>query len=253
MRCTVKIFSILFLIGWCTHTKANENALWDSANAAYAKANYTKAVLLYDSILKSGNVAPEVYYNLGNAYYKSNNISKAILNYERAIKIEPHNDDFNFNLKLANQKIEDKIDAAPQLFLTQWKNSLVDLMAESGWATWCILSLVIALALLGLFIVSRHSGFKQLGFFGAAVFFSISISSFFLAKNKYNLTINGSEAIITASSVTITGSPTDKSTKLFILHEGTKVNITEEENEWCEIKIANGNTGWIKKTQLERI
>lgn len=246
--------AVAFFISFCLSTKANQaNALWDSANTAYSQANYSKAVALYDSILKSGMVAPEVYYNIGNAYYKSNNLAKAILNYERAVKIDPANEDFIFNLKLANQKIEDKIDAAPQLFLTQWKNAIVDLMSESGWSKWCIITLVVALGLLGVFIVSQKSILKQLGFFGAVMFFVISLSSLFIAKHKYTITVNGSEAIITAASTTITAAPTEKGTKLFILHEGTKVSVTEESDAWYEIKIANGNTGWIKKTQLEKI
>ncbi len=67
------------------------------------------------------------------------------------------------------------------------------------------------------------------------------------------MSVNGNTAIITAQSITVTGSPNEKGTKLFILHEGTKVNVTQEDLDWVEIKIANGNTGWIKHSQLEKI
>lgn len=249
-----KFIVVLIFLFASVGLNANEShELWDSANAAYSKGAYTKAAMLYDSIIKDGRVAPELYFNLGNAYYKSNNIALAILNYERAVKMQPDNEDYNFNLKLANQRIEDKIDIAPQLFLTQWKNSLLNLMSESGWSLWCIVSIIIALVLFGLFITSYSSGLKQLGFFGGVLFICVGIASFFLAKNKYDNTINSSQAIVTAPSITVTGSPSDKGTKLFILHEGTKVNVSGEEDEWIEISIANGNTGWIKKTQLEKI
>ncbi|MGM3047353.1 tetratricopeptide repeat protein, partial [Bacillus cereus group sp. BC303] len=81
-------------------------------------------------MLAGGQEAGDVYFNLGNAYYKSNNIALAILNYERAVKLNPDNEDYQFNLKLANQRIEDKIDEAPQLFLTEWKNGIAGLMTE---------------------------------------------------------------------------------------------------------------------------
>ena len=81
----------------------------------------------------------------------------------------------------------------------------------------------------------------------------ISIFTFFIAQNKYNRTKNSREAIITSAAITVTGSPSDKGTKLFILHEGTKVAITHEDEAWAEIYIANGNTGWIKKTELQKI
>ncbi len=250
----LKFYVLTFLSVLCSFVNANENiALLDSANIAYSKAEYNKAARLYDSIIKSGLEAPEIYFNMGNAYYKSNNIALAILNYERALKLNPGNEDFNFNLKLANQRIEDKIDAAPQLFLTQWKNSIVDLMTEKFWSKLCILLVIASLLLFALFITTQHRGLKQSGFFGGSILIILSVTIFFVARHKYYLTINGTEAIITSPSITVTGSPNEKGTKLFILHEGTKVNITQQDSSWVEIKIANGNTGWIKSYQLERI
>ncbi len=250
----LKILFVLFFVTLFSFVKASEgNVLLDSATAAYSKGEYGKAAKFYETILAGGQVAPEVYFNLGNAYYKSNNIALAILNYERAVKLEPDNEDFNFNLKLANQRIEDKIDEAPQMFLTQWKNGVVHLMTEKGWSQLCIVLILLSLALFALFIAAQQKMLKQLGFFGGVVLAILSISVFFIAKHKYNLTINGREAVITAPSITVTGSPSEKGTKLFIIHEGTKVNITQEDTGWTEIKIANGNTGWIKGSQLERI
>jgi|ERR1019366_4907010 tetratricopeptide (TPR) repeat protein len=248
-----KIIVIIFLL-YSSSGKANENiSIIDSANNQYSKSNYENAVKLYESIIDKGLEAPELYFNLGNAYYKSNNIAYAILNYERAKKLNPNDEDINVNLKLANQKIEDKIDAAPQLFLTEWKNGFIHIMTEKGWSIVCILSVVIALLLFAIYISTTNRSLKQMGFFGGSIFIILSVFLFFIAKEKYNLTKYSSDAIITAASVTATGSPNDKGTKLFILHEGTKVSITQEDNDWTEIKIANGNVGWIKSKNLTAI
>ncbi len=250
----LKLFLILLFTILYSFVNANtNNLLLDSANSAYSKADYSKAAKLYENILSNGQEAPEVYFNLGNAYYKTNNIAFAILNYERALKLEPDNEDFNFNLKLANQKTEDKIDAAPQLFLNQWKNGLVELMTEKGWSQMCILLICISLILFAMYITMRKRGLKQLGFFGGTTLVILSIITFFIAQHKYNITKNNSEAIITSPSITVTGSPNEKGTKLFILHAGTKVNVTQEDVSWAEIKIANGNTGWIKISELQKI
>lgn len=250
----LRIFSFLLVITLCpVMCVAGSNPLLDSASVAYAKGEYTKAVKFYETILAGGQEASDVYFNLGNSYYKSNNIAFAILNYERAIKLNPDNEDYNFNLKLANQRIEDKIDEAPQLFLTEWKNGIAGLMTERGWSQLCILLIFVSLALFALFISVSHRGLKQLGFFGGSLLIIVSIATFFIAKNTYTLTVNGTQAVITAPSITVTGSPNEKGTKLFIIHEGTKVNITQEDTDWVEIKIANGNTGWVKRAQLERI
>ncbi len=230
---------------------ANENNfLLDSANAAYAKGKYEKAITLYESVLNKGLEAPELYFNLGNAYYKKNYIGLSILNYERAKKLNPHDEDINANLKLANLKIEDKIEAAPQLFLTEWKNDVVYLMNEKNWSILCILLVIASMIFLGLYIASNTRRLKQAGFIIGSVLLISAIITFFIAQNTSDLSKNSGEGIIILPSLTVTGSPDEKSTKLFILHEGTKVHITQENNDWLEIKIANGNVGWVKKQNV---
>lgn len=226
---------------------------FDSANAAYAKGNYEKAIEQYESLVDINLVSAELYFNLGNAYYKTNNIGLAILNYERAKKLNPEDEDLTTNLKLANQKTEDKIDAAPQLFLSEWKNGIVDIYDERTWSIICILLFTISLFLIGLYIVSQSSTLKKLGFFTGVVLLIATVFTYFIAQHKYELTKYSSDAIVISSTATITGSPNEKGTKLFILHEGTKVVIMEEQTDWTEIKIANGNVGWIKSNLIAKI
>ena len=47
-------------------------------------------------------------------------------------------------------------------------------------------------------------------------------------------------------TVTIKSSPSEASVDLFVLHEGTKVNILETTDGWSKIKIANGSVGWLQ-------
>ncbi len=247
-------FFIVFLFLFSLSCMATENNVTlDSANAAYLKGNYEKAIKLYQSIISNGEVSPELYFNLGNAYYKANNIGYAILNYERAKKLSPEDDDITVNLKLANQKTEDKIEAAPQLFLTTWKNGIVDMMSEKNWSELCIVLLVFSLLLFAVYIFTSRRGLKQVGFFGGSILIVSSIIVFFIARHKFELTKTSNEAIITSSTVTVYGSPNEKGTKLFILHEGTKVRITEDDGNWTEIKIANGNVGWVPGKSLSPV
>ena len=60
-------------------------------------------------------------------------------------------------------------------------------------------------------------------------------------------------AIIFAPSVTLTTSPDDNGTELVVLHEGTKVRILSWIGEWCEVRLADGNVGWIKDSYIEII
>ena len=76
------------LLGWFLPLCAQESTLKE-AEEAYAKEDYTQAIELYESVLKSYGESAMVYYNLGNAYYKAGKVAPAILNYERALLLNP--------------------------------------------------------------------------------------------------------------------------------------------------------------------
>ena len=244
----------LLMVFMALFANADENKnIIDSANTEYAKANYEKAAQLYESVINKGLEAPELYFNLGNAYFKSKDIAHAILNYERAKKLDPVSEDITVNLKLANQQIEDNIDTAPQLFIAEWKDSFIHLTTEKGWALLCIVSFTLSLILFVVYVSFSTKVVKQIGFWGGMVFFIFCIMLFFIAKHKYNLSNFSNEAIIVSASVTVNGSPNEKGTKLFILHEGSKVSITQQDDDWTEIKIPNGSVGWVKSKSLIEI
>lgn len=224
-----------------------------SANDLYSKGKYEEAIKLYESILKDGKESSSLYYNLGNSYFKTSNIGLAILNYERAKKLDPDDEDITANLKLANQKTEDKIDAAPSLFLEQWQTGVADRMNEKQWSLILIVLILCALTFFLIYVWSSDKALKQTGFFLGSGFLVLSFITFFVAKSKYNNSIHSDSGIIVSSSVTVTGSPTEKGTRLFLLHEGTKVKIMDESADWTEIKIANGNVGWVKTADFQKI
>lgn len=248
-----KIILIVFLLFSLSLKASEQNFLFDSANAAYARSDFEGAIKKYEELLAGNKVSAELYYNLGNAHYKVGHLGLAILNYERAKKLSPEDEDIAANIKFANQKTEDKIEAAPKLFLAEWKSSIVELMDESSWSIVCICMICLGLFFIALYISLSGKVVRQLSFYTGSILLILSTATFFLARHKYHLETFSNDAVITSPSVTVTGSPSDKGTRLFILHEGTKVEVLEESDGWSEIKIINGNTGWIKDTQIEKI
>jgi len=248
-----KLIALIFI--FCSaFAKADEPGIvFDSANSAYAAGRYEQAIQLYEQVLAGDRESATLYFNLGNAYFKTDQLSKAILNYERAKKLDPDDEDIDMNLKIANQKTEDKIEAAPELFLSQWENSITGLLNEREWSLLLICLSSVALAFYLLYVLSSGKGWKQLGFYTGTGLMLLAVLTFFMARSKYESSLNSNSAIITSPTVTVTGSPSEKGTRLFLLHEGTKVQINQEEGEWTEIRIANGNVGWIKAESAEKI
>lgn len=221
------------------------NAAIDSANAAYAKADYEKAAKLYEQVLSSGVEAPEVYYNLGNAYYKQGKAALSILNYERARKLAPDDEDILANLAFANQRVTDKIEPVPQLFIEEWKTGFRNMFTETGWSVLCIVSLVLLLGMTGLYIAGRSKTLRQAGFWTGMLFLVITAVSFFMARTQHHVALTENDGIVMVPSITAKGSPSDNGTKLFMIHEGTKVHIEDTDGSWVEVKLANGNVGWL--------
>ena len=61
------------------------------------------------------------------------------------------------------------------------------------------------------------------------------------------------QAIVFSQTVTIKSSPDNSGNNLFILHEGTKVNIKSRLGEWVEIITSDGNSGWLPANAIEVI
>ena len=244
------IYSSLFIL---SANASTPTSLLDSANNAYSKGDFEKAAEGYEGIISLGFESPEIYFNLGNSYYKSDKIGMAILNYERAKKLSPYDEDINFNLKLACQRTLDKIEPAPKLFLEDWWDNLKSMRSEKTWGMRSIACFILFLFFLGVFITSNRLFSKQLGFWAAIVFFVFSAISFSISKSRYDDITNQSSAVILSSSAEIKNSPSDAGTKLFILHEGTKVSSLETNGDWVKVQLTPEKVGWVKKSQIEFI
>jgi tetratricopeptide (TPR) repeat protein len=225
----------------------------DSAFNFYKKADYKKALEYYHKIEADGYTSAYMYYNMANAYFRLNKISKAILYYERAKLLKPNDPDIIHNLNYVNTFVSDKIKELPEPFFITWFNSLINIFSVNTWAIIALVLFIILAVLVYLYYLFTNETLVKLLKIIAIFVFIIWIISIISAYSSYKHISTSNYAIITADIVEVKSSPDENSTSLFILHEGTKVQITEEFENWFEIKIADGNTGWVKTTNVEKI
>ncbi len=223
------------------------------ADSAYVHERYQQAIADYEALLKGG-VSADLYYNLGNAYYRTDNITKAILNYERALLLSPGDADTRFNLQMARSKTIDKITPESEMFFVTWYHSLVNLMSVDAWARTALIALAIAIILALAYLFSDRMWLRKTGFFGALFLLVVFLmSNLFAYQQKQKLT-HRTGAIIMTNAATVKSTPSKNGTDLFILHEGTRVTITDGSMKgWKEIRVADGKQGWIEVKQLEII
>ena len=70
--------------------------------------------------------------------------------------------------------------------------------------------------------------------------------SFIFSVSSYREYSRQKSGIIFTPTVTVKSSPAETSVDLFVIHEGTKVQITDKVEGWSEVRLANGNVGWIR-------
>ena len=224
-----------------------------NADVEYAKGNYQQAIKDYQEILKTG-VSSEIYYNLGNAYYRTDNITQALLAYERALQLSPGDNDIRFNLQYARSKTIDKITPETEMFFVTWYNSLVNFTSVDRWANTAIVSIVMALLLILVFLFAPQMWARKSGFYGSAVFLLLfAFANLFAFQQKHELETKQG-AIVIAPTVNVKKTPAASGTDIFVIHEGTRVDITDRGmKQWRGIKLADGREGWLKTSQIEEI
>ena len=242
----LSLMMMMFSLSSSAVTKVN-------ADAEYQKGNYQQAIVDYQELLETAK-SPELYYNLGNAYYRSGNITQAVIAYERALKLSPADRDIRYNLQFVQSKTIDKITPTGQMFFVTWYQSLVNLTSVDGWAHTAVCSIIIALILLLLYLFNSHDSVRRISFYGAIFFLLLLVISNVFAYQQKQILQNRNSAIVTAPTVTVKSSPADNGSDVFVIHEGTHVDITDSTiKNWRAVKIADGREGWIKTSQIEEI
>ena len=229
------------------------DSLFLKGNALYEEGNYEEALGVYNQVLQDGKESAGLYYNMGNAAYRSNSIGYAILYYEKAIKLEPTHEDAANNLEFVSRYRLDTFEEVPQLFLAAWIRGFVHLLPERTWSTLAMLFFLALLTGIVVYLFAKRIALKKTGFvsaLAALLLFGLAFSS---AASRHREIIHPDAGIILAPSVVVRSSPSDSGTELFILHEGTKIEISEEVSGWRNIRVIDGREGWILAEDFDSI
>ena len=219
----------------------------------FSSGNFDQALDLWIDIYKTGYRSAELEYNIGNAYFKINNIPGAILFYERAHLHKPGDEDITYNLQIARTLVVDRFEEIPELFFISWYNLLSLSLTTNTWAWISISAFVLCLLFLSVYFYTTKYKLKVLGFWLALLLLITSLLSLALTFRNKTLVYDSQKAVIFSPVVNGKSSPDDSGTDLFVLHEGTKVTVEDEVGEWLEIRLSDGNKGWVPANSLEII
>lgn len=248
----MRMLIILMLAGSLSYSQ-EASIQFEQANQFYRAGQYEQAVQMYEQVTKNGFQSSELYYNLGNSYFKVNNIPASILNFERARKISPNDDDIDYNLRLANLRVIDKIEPIPRLFFLNWWNSFVNLFSSDGWSYLGIFSLWGTLGAAASILVLRKYAFQRLLFGLTVLLLIVSALSLTCMFQRNQIETREDFGILFTQAVPVKSAPDNQSTDLFMLHEGVKVEFLDSVGEWRKIRLADGKVGWLRAVDVRVI
>ena len=243
------ILILIYLSGF--FAIAQDEAFFERANAAYNDGEYEIAIGEYEKILENGQHSAELYYNLANAHYKLNHIAPSIYNYEKALLLKPNDPEIKNNLNYANNMTLDAIDAVPEVGLSKFYDGIVHWLAFDQWAYCAVVFMILFVLLYIAFYFFRYSTRKRIAFILSLCCLFISIFSASLAFANYADFENDRPAIIFDTEIAVRPEANERGQAVFLLHEGTKVNVLEVLNDYYKIEIADGKTGWLPKDSLK--
>ena len=230
------------------------DSLWSAANEAYAQERWEDAVNDYTAIAEASMESAPLWCNLGSAWYKSGNLGKAILCYERALKLDPSYEDARYNLELLNAMKLDRLESVPELILATWMKNLGRTLDSDSWAVCFLVFLVLTLAMVLLFILGSSATSRRAGFFTGVVCLLLAVASLSFSLWQKNEYMKADKAIIMKPVSSVKSSPSGDSAKdLFVLHEGTKVQVLDNVGGWSNIELSDGRQGWLPSSDIEII
>jgi len=230
-----------------------EDALFQRGNQLYAKAQYQQAAKTYQQVINDGYTSAAVYFNTGNAYYKLDDMASAILYYEKARKLAPNDKDININIQFANLKIADKIEPQPDFFVARWWHTFILILPANTLSILSDLFFLGGFLLLIAYLFANSVIIKKTFFYAGTLAILAGILSIFMANRQINYFNTHHQAVIFSNSVTVKGSPDVNAKPLFVMHEGTKVDVNQTNGNWIEIELPNGNSGWITVDNIKDI
>lgn len=243
--------TLLFLFCAALTTNAASAPASDksTADSLYAAHQYEAAAQQY-AVLADSLQSAELYYNLGNAQYKLKQNAQAVLAYERALRLDPDNEDAQYNLALVRTNLADRFSKPSEMFFISWFRSWVTSHSVGHWTWLSFFWILLFFAGLILYFVGPRMWQRKIGFF-AAIFcllcFLLTTIFAIVQRSKFS---HCADAIIMVEEVQLFSSPSGSSKQVRLLHEGTKVTIHDLTKQgWLYVELPDASEGYIHNSQ----
>jgi tetratricopeptide (TPR) repeat protein len=247
----MRILLFFFLSCFSCILVAQNDTIFETANALYNDGKYAEAIDKYEAILESEQHSAELYFNLGNANYKLNNIAPTIYYYEKALQLSPNDEEIKNNLSFAKNMTIDAIDKVPQVGFSKIINNIVNTFQTDTWAKMAIGSVILFVLLFLMYHFSYSTLKKRIAFIVSIVSLFLAFFSVLMAFQKEGLNKKDNPAIVFSQESRVKAEANKTSEEVFRLHEGTKVQVLETYDDWSKIQLSDNSIGWMPSKDIK--
>jgi len=247
----MKNLIVLLLMLFSFTASAQNDALFNRATTFYNEGEYEKASENYFKIIENGEHSAAVYYNIGNCYYKLNQIAPSIYYYEKALLLKPNDREIKNNLAYAQNMTLDAFEALPETSLSKLYKNITGLLSFDQWSYASVFFVFLFILAYILFYYLRYSSHKRIAFIASITSLFIAVFCLVLALVQFRDFEAEMPAIVFSEELIVKSEPNNRSSQAFLLHEGTKVYILDELNDWKKIELKDGKTGWVPSNEIK--
>jgi len=252
MKKLLYLITTIFLVNTALSAQT-EIDLFLQGNGQYESGDYEGAVSSYTDIVEMGLESPELWYNLGNSYYKLESLGYSVLAYERAKKLSPGDESILYNLKAAKLLLKDKVIAPQENIIIRSIGSMGDSVRTDGVIKFIIFLYLVSIFIYALTLFMANGRLKStLNYSLVATGILFFFSSVF-AGLKIEYELKSSWAVVMVEEMSVSSAPEEIGEELFLLHEGTTVELISGSNSWMQIRLIDGKSGWAPAEMLEII
>ncbi len=246
----IRVLAFLMLL-FAPLANAQNETLFNRGTEAYNQGDYNQAIESFLEILEKGQHSAELYYNLGNSYYKLNQIAPSIYYYEKALLLKPNDLEIKNNLGYAENMTLDAIETMPETGLSKLYESVVDILSFDQWGYAAVIFMILFVLLYITFYYLQYATQKRIALISGMLSLLLAITTAILAFMSYGDFKADQPAIVFSDEVIVKSEPNERSQEVFRLHEGTKLNVLEEFNEWKKVRIVDGQVGWLTSENIK--
>ena len=217
------------------------------ANQLYNQNQFQEAADSYERAIVGGRENGHLYFNLGNAYFRMGNVAGAVFNYARAQTLLPRDEDIKSNLEYVLRQTVDQLDGRKPHALDSMVFWVRDLnLKEHGTALlWINLAFWAALTVR---LHHRTQTFQT----AAKVLLALLVLALISTGVRWQLESGRSFGVIVPKQIDVHSGWNTRTAALFQLHQGTLVSLAREKEQWVELELPDGKTGWTLMSNIAR-